>query len=93
MRRVGRDSLRYNGKRIISFRPILKWNQYPFINIINEILNIGKTALGCEVEIEFSVNIYDDKDRAPEFCLLQIKPMVIKQFDRRQKIKLDKFIK
>ena len=38
-------------------------------------LSIGKKALGCRVEIEFAVNI--SKDVKPEFCLLQIKPIVL----------------
>ena len=38
-------------------------------------LSIGKKALGCPVEIEFAVNI--SKDVKPEFCLLQIKPVVL----------------
>ena len=38
---------------------------------------MGKEALGCEVEIEFAVNIFDDSNKKPEFAFLQIKPMVM----------------
>ena len=70
-----KDSLSEKGTRIISFAPILKWNTIPFSKLAREILSIGKKALGCPIEIEFAVNIHDNQK--PEFCLLQIKPMVI----------------
>ena len=69
------DSISKPGTRIVSFAPILKWKSIPFTELSKEILSIGKTALGCPVEIEFAVNIH--KDTKPEFCLLQIKPMVL----------------
>ena len=40
-------------------------------------LTLGEKALGCPVEIEFAVNIFKDNDKASEFYLLQIKPMVL----------------
>jgi hypothetical protein len=33
--------------------------------------------MGCPVEIEFAVNMYNTPDIQDEFCLLQIKPMVV----------------
>ena len=42
-----------------------------------KLLILGKKLLGCPVEIEFSVNIFKDKQKTPEFHLLQIKPMVL----------------
>ena len=70
-----RDSLSKPGTRIVSFAPILKWDTIPFAALSKEILSIGKKALGCPVEIEFAVNL--NKGVKPEFCLLQIKPMVL----------------
>ena len=69
------DSISKPGTRIISFAPILKWESIPFTELAKKILSIGKTALGCPVEIEFAINMY--KEAQPEFCLLQIKPMVL----------------
>ena len=74
---IVRDSLRYNGKRVITFKPILNWDIFPLTKILKKILSLGKKALGCDVEIEFSVNLYYKKDKSPEFCLLQIRPMLI----------------
>jgi len=70
-----RDTLSINGTRIVSFAPILKWDTIPFAELAQEILSIGKKALGCPVEIEFAINISQNKKA--EFCLLQIKPMVL----------------
>ncbi|MFL2983024.1 MAG: PEP/pyruvate-binding domain-containing protein [Candidatus Neomarinimicrobiota bacterium] len=70
-----KDSLSEKGSRIISFAPILKWDTIPFTKLAKEILTLGKKALGCPVEIEFAVNMH--QNQKPEFCLLQIKPMVI----------------
>ncbi|GIR88865.1 MAG: phosphoenolpyruvate synthase [Candidatus Neomarinimicrobiota bacterium] len=75
-----KDNLSINGSRIVSFAPVLKWETIPFSELSKEILSIGKKALGCPVEIEFAVNI--NKDSKPEFCLLQIKPMVITGLNR-----------
>lgn len=73
---VLRDSLKYDGSRVITFASILKYKRLPLADIINELLELGCIALGCPVEIEFAVNLFDD-DRKDEFTLLQIKPMVI----------------
>ena len=70
-----KDNLSITGSRIVSFAPVLKWGVIPFSDISKEILSIGKKALGCPVEIEFAVNINEKSN--PEFCLLQIKPMVL----------------
>lgn len=87
---VIRDSLNYSGTRVITFAPLLKHNRIPFCDVLNTMLETGRLALGCPVEIEFAVNIYDD-DTPPEFCLLQIKPMVIRQVERRHELDLQQF--
>jgi hypothetical protein len=74
---VIRDSLKYDGTRVLTFASILKYKRIPLAEIVNRLLELGTIALGCPVEIEFAVNLYDDKDVPDEFCLLQIKPMVI----------------
>ena len=72
-----RDSLSQDGTRVITFTPILKWSMFPLVEILNDLLEMGKDSLGCEVEIEFAVNIFEDQNTSPEFSLLQIKPMVM----------------
>jgi len=70
-----RDSLKYNGCRVITFANILKYNRFPLINILNFLMKMGEKALGCPVEIEFAVNLKNNQK--DEFSLLQIKPMLI----------------
>ena len=71
-----RDSLNYTGIRVITFAQILKFNQFPLLDILKYLLKTGEKSLGCPVELEFAVNI-NDHSEDNEFCLLQIKPMVI----------------
>ena len=70
-----RNSLSYEGTRVVNFSPILDWKIIPLCEILNELLVLGKQALGCPVEIEFAVNM--KKNEPSEFYLLQIKPMLI----------------
>jgi hypothetical protein len=70
-----RNSLSYEGTRVVNFSPILDWKIIPLCEILNELLRLGKQALGCPVEIEFAVNM--QKNKSSEFYLLQIKPMLI----------------
>ena len=72
-----RNSLSYKGTRVVNFSPILDWKIIPLCDILNELLALGKKALGCPVEIEFAVNIFEDNKKPSEFYLLQIKPMVL----------------
>jgi hypothetical protein len=73
-----RDSLKNEGRRIITFSSILKFESFPLANILQDILEFGLQAMGCPVEIEYAVNMYDLPDIQDEFCLLQIKPMVVR---------------
>ena len=72
-----RNSLSYKGTRVVNFSPVLEWKIIPLCEILNDLLALGEKALGCPVEIEFAVNIFIDNDKASEFYLLQIKPMVL----------------
>jgi hypothetical protein len=74
---IVRDSLRKKGTRVITFSRILKFKIFPLSEILEHILSLCAKAMGCPVEIEFAVNIYNDKNKKDEFHLLQIKPMVV----------------
>ncbi len=73
---VIRDTLSPEGPRVITFANILKYKIFPLPEIINELLELGSRAFGAQVEIEFSVNLYRDPRKKPEFYILQIRPMV-----------------
>jgi len=86
---IVRDSLKYKGIRVLTFSSVIKYNRFPINDIIIDLMNIGEKALGCPVELEFAVNI--NNDIPDEFCLLQIKPMVIGNKD--ENINVQKHIK
>jgi CheY-like chemotaxis protein len=71
-----RDSLSTEGPRVITFANILKYNIFPLPDIINELMELGYRAFGTHVEIEFSVNLFRNNTKKPEFYILQIRPMV-----------------
>ena len=77
---VLRDSLLSAGPRVLTFSGLLKYNRFPLSDILKYFLEYGEASLGCPVEIEFAVNLNDDKE--DEFSLLQIKPMTINSFNR-----------
>ena len=64
---------------MLTFANILKHEVFPLSEILKEIFEIGCSAFGSHVELEFAVNLFKDKTRKPEFYLLQIRPMVAGQ--------------
>lgn len=64
------------GPRVISFDAILKYNRFPFAQIINDLLTLCKEALMCDVEMEFAADIdYNNKDNGLVLKLLQVRPV------------------
>lgn len=66
----------YEGKnrKIISFSGVLQHGVFPLPELLRKTLQYGQEEMGRPVEIEFAVNLHDDK--TGEFYLLQIRPMV-----------------
>lgn len=69
-----RDSV-LPGSRVMTFAPILKYSVYPLAQILTELLAFGREGMGCEVEIEFAVNLKEKLENSV-FYLLQMRPMV-----------------
>lgn len=86
-----RDGL-YDKKfpRIISFARILKYDKFPLANLISDILEISKTGIGCDVEIEFAFNLPSSDAESATFNLLQVRPMVSGKEDTN--FELDKLV-
>lgn len=72
---VIREGLNRPGKRVITFSRILKYKHFPLSDLLINLLEIGRSALGNPVEIEFAVNLNRNPQKA-EFYLLQIRPML-----------------
>ncbi|SLM31661.1 PpsA1 [Desulfamplus magnetovallimortis] len=82
-----RDFFSKKGYPVLTFASVLKFKEFPLGEILSELLEIGKTGMGCPVEIEFAVNLLDDEK--PEFSLLQIRPMMVAQHSMNVDIKPD----
>ncbi len=65
----------FPGPKVISFAPILKYGSYPLPEILKQLLAQGREGMGCEVEIEFAVDIAD-ASQSPVFYFLQLRPIV-----------------
>ena len=69
----------YEGKnrKIISFSGVLQNGVFPLPELLQKVLKYGQMEMGRPVEVEFAVNLHEDK--TGEFYLLQIRPMVDNQ--------------
>ncbi len=80
------DTFSARGPKIVNFASILKYNSLPLVDIIKDLFDLSKSALGTDVEIEFAVNIPVDRKKLPEFYFLQIRPMVVGREAREVRI-------
>ncbi|MFW5792634.1 MAG: PEP/pyruvate-binding domain-containing protein [Bacteroidota bacterium] len=71
-----REGIYENGKKIITFANILKYNSFPLANILTNLLEIGKHDMNSQVEIEFAVNLDVPENEPQTFSFLQIRPIV-----------------
>ncbi len=73
-----RDGLDHPGARIVNFRNILKYDQFPLAGILQHLLVLIREAMETPVEIEFAVNLNKDPlNGKPTFTLLQIKHQLL----------------
>ena len=63
------------GVKVMTFAQLLKYSNYPLPEILVELLTLGKSAMGSDVEIEFAVGLGEDISKSI-FYFLQIRPMV-----------------
>jgi len=70
------DQLSAEGRKVITFNSILKYNSYPIASIIRDLLIFGEKVMNTPIEIEFASNLNRPEWKKPEFSLLQIRPIV-----------------
>jgi len=70
-----RDTYSSSGSPVVTFASILKYKNFPFSEIITQLLKLGSHELGCPVEIEFAFDFSSEKDVNEQFAVLQIRPM------------------
>ncbi len=71
-----RDGMHGNGKRLMTFAGVLQHESFPLAPILKDILEICQKEMNLPIELEFAVNMSDDKDVNHVFNLLQIRPIV-----------------
>jgi len=69
------DSNLEEGRKIITFSHILKYDTMPLSSILTDLLTICKNEMHSAVEIEFAVNMDVPKGEDNIFSLLQIRPI------------------
>lgn len=70
-----RDTFHHQGAKVVTFASILKHDLFPLPRLMRAIMEIGRVGMGCPVELEFSLNLYPDRQRTPELAVLQLRPM------------------
>ena len=70
-----RDACLPGGVKIMSFARLLKYSGYPLAKILIELLKVGQTGMGGEVELEFALHLDPELEKSV-FYFLQIRPMV-----------------
>lgn len=68
------DSISRQGIPVVTFAPILKNGTVPLCEILSYLAEVGKEAMGCNIEMEFAVD-YDFQNNFTEFNILQMRPM------------------
>jgi CheY-like chemotaxis protein len=71
------DGMGRAGVRLVSFAPILKQGAFPLADILRLMLRVGTRGMSSSVEIEFAAHLTVPKGERREFCILQMRPMVI----------------
>jgi CheY-like chemotaxis protein len=65
-----------NGPIVVNFAHVLKYGYFPLAQVLGQLLEIVKGAMGTPVEIEFAVDLEPESDGRPTFYVLQIKPLL-----------------
>ncbi len=82
-----RDGINYEGKKIITFANILKYNSFPLAEILSDLLEIGQREMNNPVEIEFAVHLDVPTGKPKIFNVLQIRPIVDNQESIKDNLK------
>lgn len=72
-----RDGYYEEGKKLVTFAPVLKHKSVPLAEIIEDLLTIGQAEMNNHIEIEFALNMNPPKGHPMVFNFLQIRPIVL----------------
>jgi len=71
-----KDGRHIPGPRVVTYRKLLHYAEYPLAPIIRDLLLLGREVLGCEIEMEFAFDM-DDRSGLAAFHLLQVRPIAV----------------
>ncbi|MDH3349889.1 MAG: PEP/pyruvate-binding domain-containing protein, partial [Desulfobulbaceae bacterium] len=63
------------GHKVLTFAPVLKYEVYPLAQVLSNLLAFSKEGMGCEVEVEFSLDLHENPKKST-FYFLQVRPIV-----------------
>ncbi len=78
------DSIAQPGARLVTFAPILKNEQIPLSEILKNLSDLGREAMGTNIELEFAAS-FDPESRKTQFNILQMRPMVSRSVVKKVK--------
>ncbi len=70
-----RDTGWIPGHKILTFAPVLKHRTFPLADILTDLLEMGRKGIGSSAEIEFSVDLSENREHKSSFYFLQLRPM------------------
>jgi DNA-binding NarL/FixJ family response regulator len=71
-----KDSVMYDGIKLVTFANILKHKTFPLSEILLDFLEIGRREMNNHIEVEFAVNFPKEQGGEIVFSLLQIRPII-----------------
>ncbi|MFC2112716.1 PEP/pyruvate-binding domain-containing protein [Bacteroidota bacterium] len=85
-----RDGIFGNGKRVITFSPLLNYNEIPLAEILSDLLQTCQKEMNNPIEIEFAVNLDTPSGEPAIFNFLQVRPIVLN--DQQVNFSLDNIV-
>jgi CheY-like chemotaxis protein len=76
------DNIFTEGRKIITFANILKYDTFPLAKILHDLLIISEREMQTPVELEFAVNMDVEKGDDYIFSFLQIRPITERQINK-----------
>ncbi len=64
------------GRRVITFAGVLKYQMFPLMEILQDLLRLASNEMNVPVEIEFAVDLNPPPESQRVFSFLQVRPIV-----------------
>jgi CheY-like chemotaxis protein len=75
--KIIRDTIHAEGRKLVTFSPLLQHHILPLADVLKELLSISQREMNNSIEIEFAFNMkHDSPEPEADFYFLQIRPIV-----------------